>query len=171
MLGGLGETLVLEQDGREEELEVGRGRSAFVRTKATASPRFDVSGPRPRIAQLTRFRRDSAVASVSTPRLDEQAVGQVVEQVRSHSGRLVRNVDPDGLELCTRADSGQLQRVRRADGAGAEDDFALGERFLLDLLTVESVGDPESTPALQEDAGDERTGHHGEIRSPPCQSR
>ena len=33
---------------------------------------------------------------------------------------------------------------------------------------MESVGDPESTPALQEDAGDERTSHHGEIRSPPC---
>jgi len=75
---------------------------------------------------------------------------------------------PDGLGLCRRADSGKLQRVRRADGAGAEHDFAIGERFLFDLLIVESVGDPESTPALQEDAGDERTRHHGEIRSPPC---
>ena len=61
------EALLLEQHRREEKLDVGRTRPGRERTKATASPRLEVRGPRPRSAQRTRLGSDSAEASVSTP--------------------------------------------------------------------------------------------------------
>ena len=132
------EPLLLEEHGREEELEVrcgevrpradeGDGLAEVRRERAPAAKR-----PAGEVAQ--RVRRGERLDAL---RPDEQAVREVVDQVRADAGKLANDVDPGILERVARADA------RRA-GAGAacrshrrRGRPRVGARLLLELVSVE----------------------------------
>ena len=60
--------------------------------------------------------------------------------------------------------------MRRPDRAGAQDDLARAAHLVLRLVAVRAKGHADGTSALDENAGDERVGHDGEVR-PPARRR
>src|SRR5499427_5091935 len=62
-----------------------------------------------------------------------------------------------------RADPGKLQDLRRADGAGRQDDLALGPR--LHELPVLAELDADGAPALEDDFLDQNAGLELEVGS------
>ena len=140
-----------------------------MRTNATASPRLDVSGPRPRIAQLARFRHDSADARVSTPFVfTSRPFARWSRRFAPTPGNSWTSSTPTVFERCAWADPGQLEEVRRADRPGA-DDYLVARCLLFGaLLATKAVADTHGPTVLDHDTRDERLGHDGQVRSSSC---
>src|SRR5437870_4795616 len=63
------------------------------------------------------------------------------------------------------ADAGELQELRRVDGAARKDDLAPGARFV--HLAVLTILNADGTLAVEQDASGERIGFDPEIGTPP----
>ena len=87
----------------------------------------------------------------------------MVDEVRADAGRVEEHLDSRRLERLARADSGELQQMRRPDRARAQHHLT---GVVRDLLTgaVQAIDDPGRATALDHDAGRSRPGHVGEVR-------
>jgi ABC-type amino acid transport substrate-binding protein len=85
----------------------------------------------------------------------------MVLQVGADVGVFARHRNAERLEERAGADAGQLQQLRRGDGAGGEDDLAIGARLLLAAILL--VFDADGAGALEQDAGGERVGLDADI--------
>ena len=74
-----------------------------------------------------------------------------------HDGNAVRTKQRRGLE------PGQLQKLRRVERTGGDQNLAAGVRG--PLLAVNGVADAGGAPSIEQDSGGERIGHHCEIRA------
>ena len=122
VLRRLRQPLVLEEHGREDELQVGR-REAVAR----ADEGHGLSEVRGERATAAKHPADEIAQRIGrgqglhTLRPHEQAVGEVIDQVRADGGELANDVDTSVLERVARAEARELQEVRAADRTGAED--------------------------------------------------
>jgi len=160
---------LFEENGSEEELEVGRGElgsraherdglSDVRRQRATAAKRPVREVP-------DRFGGRERRCS---PRAGEDPTGEMIEEIRPDPRELVNDGDVRGLERLPRADPRELEQVRRPDCSRAEHDLAFRQGLVLDsgAPVVEAICDTDRTPAVEEDAGDESVGHDRQVRTP-----
>src|SRR6185437_4020406 len=75
--------------------------------------------------------------------------------------------DTDRVQTVRRADSGKLEKLRRADRACRQDDFAPRPRVA--ALTVLAVAHPYGPAALEQDALDMRASDEAQVR--PLENR
>ncbi len=89
----------------------------------------------------------------------------MIEEIRAHPGEVVNDVDADLVEDGSRPDARELQKLRRTDGAGAEDDLTACECDVLarGVTSSRTVGNPGRAAVLDEDARDEGAGDHREV--------
>ena len=164
-LGGLSPSSS-NSTGASRSSRSGARSSGRERTKATASPRFEVRGPRPRSAQRTRFGRDSADASVSTPFVRTSSpLARWSIRFAPTDGCSWTTSTPAAGERLTRADPRELQQVRRPDRACAQDDLAHAAHLVFRLVPVRAERNTDGTPALEEHASDERVRDDREVRA------
>jgi hypothetical protein len=86
----------------------------------------------------------------------------VVGEVGANPRTVRDHPDPLLDELLGRADTGQQQQMRAADGARRQDDFPLGPGHL--LHPTAEITNPRGAAAVDDDPGDERVGVHGQVR-------
>ena len=87
---------------------------------------------------------------------------RVIGQVPAHAGAVGEHRDVVLAQVRGRADTGQHQQLRAADGASREDHLGVGPGRLLDAAA--QVADAGRPAALDVDAGHQGVGLHGEIR-------
>ncbi|MNO89958.1 hypothetical protein D3C76_814570 [compost metagenome] len=86
---------------------------------------------------------------------------RVVLQVLADAGQFVAHGDAVGADLGLRADPGQHQQLRAAEGAGAQQHLAA--RLQLHALALDRHLHAGGALALQDDALGAGAGHHGEV--------
>ena len=79
---------------------------------------------------------------------------RVVSQALADAGAVDQRGDPDPAEMIRRTDTGQLQKLRRAKGAGAHDDLLVGESLLRTSTTA--VFDSDGTTVADDHPVDRR---------------
>ena len=75
---------------------------------------------------------------------------RVVSQAFTDTGAIDERGDPDPAEVIRRTDTGQLQELRRAEGAGAQDDLPVGEGLVRTPATA--VFDSDGTAVADDHA-------------------
>ena len=65
---------------------------------------------------------------------EDQTQLQVILQVAAHPRQFVLDLDAQAFQQWARANPRTLQNARRTNGAGAQDDFALGLNVMLAAL-------------------------------------
>jgi hypothetical protein len=109
VLRRLRQPLVLEEHGREDELQV-RRREAVARADE-GHGLSEVRGERASAAKQPAdeiAQRVGRGESLHTLRPHEQAVGEMIDQVRADGGELANDVDTDTARALARADAREL---------------------------------------------------------------
>ena len=121
--------------GQEMELDVGRLLRPVAPPEAAGLD--DVGGDRP-LAEQRVFQAGHrlpalllvAVDAVRPVEFGDDVDIHVIVQVLADARQVVHHLDAVLAEMLGRADARQHQQLRRADGAGGDDDFALGPQQL-----------------------------------------
>jgi len=87
----------------------------------------------------------------------------VILQVRAHTRQLVVHLDAGLLQHLTVADTGELQDVRRADGAGGQDHLAVG--LHIRHLPATLVAHAHGLLAVEQYPVNQRASHHRQVRA------
>src|SRR6185295_14969806 len=115
-----------------------------------------------RDAGLAAHRAGKLIESQRIADLVDQAELQVILQVLADAGRLPDDIDTETAEPFAAADPRQLQQLRRADGAGGENDLAA--RSDHPVLTADADLDADGTAILHEHALGLRAQDDSQIR-------
>src|SRR5205807_10309411 len=87
---------------------------------------------------------------------------QVVLEVLPDTGKGVDDRDPERLQERRAPDAGELQELRRVEGAPGE--YHLARECMLRRAAALQVLDPDRTRTLEEDPRDERPGADRQVR-------
>ena len=158
------------QKRHEADTDIGRGKT-FAAADIGPQGRgrqAQQAGPRDRVAQGLKDRADAPhfVVVGMARRLDFplHAGGKMVAQVFAHAGQGVAHFYSMLFQQFRLANSGQLQQLRRIDGAGADHHLAPGQRGA--LAAVHRVTDAGAAGALERQTVRMGAGDNGQIASP-----
>jgi len=85
----------------------------------------------------------------------------VIGQALTHTGAIDEWGDPDPAEVIRRTDTGQLQELRRAESAGAQDNLLVSEGLVRTSATA--VFDSDGTTVADDHAVNQGFGDDGQI--------
>src|SRR5262249_50797895 len=85
----------------------------------------------------------------------------MIAQVLPDAWKVVAHLYAHGLEALTRADAGELEKLRRGDGSGRNDHLALSPRLALKALGL--VAHTHAARALQDEVQGQGVGLDGEV--------
>src|SRR3982074_2317606 len=86
---------------------------------------------------------------------------RVVSQAFTNTGAIDERGDPDAAEMISRTDAGQLQELRRAESAGAQDDLLVSESLV--RASAAAVFDSHGTAISDDHAVNQRLGDDRQI--------
>ena len=149
-------TTLLVAAGREQHLDIAalQLRPRFPVHMDQRRAERDDAGPPGQPARDFHAESPTARAFIERDRVARarnHAHGEVVAQVLAHPGQVLQHLDAELPQLLRRPDAGQLQQLRRVEGACTDDHFAAGAHLAARAALIEAHAD--RAPVFEQDAG------------------